>query len=152
MRLGEQARNTLRASNIDPDVFAKLHGDASADTWSGDACGCTDDRCIGYHHADHEACGCITAEIDSYWENIHAGEEGREVWAAHEHALTTGRPEDRMAADTRAAEWIATYHRSSTSYSLTETPRGITTRNRYNDHSWLVFDAVLGQATVEQLV
>jgi hypothetical protein len=37
------------------------------------------------------------------------------------------------------------------SYSLTETPRGITTTNRYNNHSWLVFDAATGKATVEQL-
>ena len=29
--------------------------------WFGDACGCPDDRCIGYHHDAGEDCGCIVA-------------------------------------------------------------------------------------------
>ena len=31
--------------------------------WRGDECGCTDDRCIGYHHDEHEECGCLPALI-----------------------------------------------------------------------------------------
>lgn len=27
--------------------------------WHGDACGCPDDRCIGYHHDEHEDCRCF---------------------------------------------------------------------------------------------
>lgn len=27
--------------------------------WHGDICGCPDDRCIGYHHDEHEQCGCL---------------------------------------------------------------------------------------------
>lgn len=27
--------------------------------WGGDACGCTDDRCIGYHHDEADECGCL---------------------------------------------------------------------------------------------
>lgn len=28
-------------------------------TWRGDKCGCTDDRCIGFHHDDREDCDCL---------------------------------------------------------------------------------------------
>lgn len=29
-------------------------------TWTGDTCGCPDDRCIGYHHdADVDECPCV---------------------------------------------------------------------------------------------
>jgi len=31
--------------------------------WLGDACGCTDDRCAGYHHDDSEDCGCLPVLI-----------------------------------------------------------------------------------------
>lgn len=35
--------------------------------WSGDACGCTDDRCKdGYHHDPHEECGCLRVLLDAY--------------------------------------------------------------------------------------
>jgi hypothetical protein len=29
--------------------------------WHGDACGCPDDRCIGFHHDADEGCGCLAA-------------------------------------------------------------------------------------------
>ncbi len=32
--------------------------------WYGDSCGCTDDRCIGYHHYDQHDCGCLPVLID----------------------------------------------------------------------------------------
>jgi hypothetical protein len=32
--------------------------------WHGDACGCHDDRCIGYHHDDTEDCGCFPVCLD----------------------------------------------------------------------------------------
>lgn len=27
--------------------------------WGGDACGCPDDHCIGYHHRELEQCSCF---------------------------------------------------------------------------------------------
>ena len=27
--------------------------------WGGDRCGCPDDRCRGFHHEEHEECGCL---------------------------------------------------------------------------------------------
>lgn len=32
--------------------------------WYGDACGCSDDRCIGYHHDANEDCGCLPVLIE----------------------------------------------------------------------------------------
>lgn len=35
--------------------------------WRGDRCGCTDDRCLGYHHdADGEGCGCLPVLLGQY--------------------------------------------------------------------------------------
>ena len=28
--------------------------------WRGDVCGCSDDRCVGYHHDEHDECYCLT--------------------------------------------------------------------------------------------
>lgn len=30
-----------------------------AGVWGGDRCGCTDDRCIGYHHDEDDECQCL---------------------------------------------------------------------------------------------
>lgn len=27
--------------------------------WYGDRCGCSDDRCIGYHHDEEDECYCL---------------------------------------------------------------------------------------------
>lgn len=35
--------------------------------WRGDACGCTDDRCIDFHHDANEECGCLPALLDQYY-------------------------------------------------------------------------------------
>ncbi|MDQ6524343.1 hypothetical protein RB608_12060 [Nocardioides sp. LHD-245] len=40
---------------------------SGSDTWRGDRCGCPDDRCIGYHHDEHEECGCLDPSIDAYY-------------------------------------------------------------------------------------
>lgn len=32
--------------------------------WRGDVCGCTDDRCIGYHHDEDEECTCVLVLIE----------------------------------------------------------------------------------------
>ncbi|MEU8226171.1 hypothetical protein [Kribbella sp. NPDC048915] len=36
-------------------------------TWTGDLCGCTDDRCAnGFHHMELTDCGCLPVLIDHY--------------------------------------------------------------------------------------
>lgn len=34
--------------------------------WLGDACGCPDDRCIGYHHLGPDDCGCLPVLLGRY--------------------------------------------------------------------------------------
>lgn len=34
--------------------------------WGGDACGCFDDRCIGYHHEGAAGCGCFETTLSEY--------------------------------------------------------------------------------------
>lgn len=62
--LNAAAKAALRDAGISQADWAR---DAWSDgKWHGDACGCTDDRCIGYHHYEHEECGCLPVLIDSY--------------------------------------------------------------------------------------
>jgi hypothetical protein len=112
--------------------------------WRGDECGCTDDQCAGYHHDQSEPCGCLPALIDDDWKTIHAGEEARDVWALHEHAVTTGLAKDRDTAQARLAEWIRTYKPGAIAFEFTD--RGITYRNKFNNETWLTWDAATGNA------
>jgi hypothetical protein len=41
--------------------------------WLGDACGCPDDRCTGYHHDENEECGCLKALLAEAHSNHSAG-------------------------------------------------------------------------------
>ena len=50
MKLNTDARDTLRAWEVSQAAWIRHHFGEDAKTWYGDACGCTDDRCIGYHH------------------------------------------------------------------------------------------------------
>ncbi|TDW91111.1 hypothetical protein [Kribbella sp. VKM Ac-2566] len=39
-------------------------------TWTGDLCGCTDDRCAnGFHHMGLTDCGCLPVLIEDYLSN-----------------------------------------------------------------------------------
>lgn len=119
--------------------------------WRGDECGCTDDRCIGHHHDENEECGCLPALIEEHRKQERASVAGRAVWAAHLRAADSGTTEDRAAADELAAAWISEYYTGAVSHSLTESPRGITYRNQWNDTTWLIFDAERSQVTAEAL-
>lgn len=72
MKLNEAAKATLRAAGISPADWARTsagqlpEGGAWGDEWTGDACGCPDDRCIGYHHYEDEECGCLPVLIEQY--------------------------------------------------------------------------------------
>ena len=43
--------------------------------WWGDRCGCTDDRCIGYHHEYEGNCGCLDVLAREYIERRRSGRE-----------------------------------------------------------------------------
>lgn len=58
-RLNAAAREQLRDAGVPLAAWARRH--FLEGTWHGDACGCPDDRCIGYHHDLDEECGCLLA-------------------------------------------------------------------------------------------
>lgn len=60
MKLTTEARDALRAAGVSQAAWARHHGYADG-RWFGDACGCPDDRCIGYHHDAQDECGCLPA-------------------------------------------------------------------------------------------
>lgn len=37
--------------------------------WRGDECGCTDDRCTGYHH-EGPVCGCLDVQLDQFHDDL----------------------------------------------------------------------------------
>ncbi|GAA1969368.1 hypothetical protein GCM10009817_06650 [Terrabacter lapilli] len=60
--LGRDALAALSSAGITPREWI---GEWSTDgTWSGDTCGCPDDRCIGHHHDARHACGCLPALLE----------------------------------------------------------------------------------------
>ena len=54
--LSQQARDDIQASGL--TIAAYIRDRWSDGKWHGDACGCSDDRCIGYHHDEGEECQC----------------------------------------------------------------------------------------------
>lgn len=60
MRLNKQARKLLRDAGIDEAEWARRNYFPDG-TWGGDACGCPNSRCIGYHREAFEDCGCLPA-------------------------------------------------------------------------------------------
>ncbi len=56
-RLNAAAKAVLQARGISHAEWARRN--FTDGRWHGDACGCTDDRCIGYHHDDPDDCGCL---------------------------------------------------------------------------------------------
>lgn len=55
--LNATAKATLRSYGISQAEWARRNFYNGG--WGGDACGCPDDRCIGYHHHDPDDCGCL---------------------------------------------------------------------------------------------
>lgn len=63
-KLNAEARDTLRAYEVSQAAWIRRHFGDDAKKWYGDACGCPDDRCIGYHHDETDDCGCLRALLD----------------------------------------------------------------------------------------
>ncbi|RJQ84749.1 helix-turn-helix domain-containing protein [Amycolatopsis panacis] len=63
MRLNHTARAQLEAAGITPAQWARRNHYTNG-RWGGDACGCPDDRCIGFHHDRPDNCGCLPALLD----------------------------------------------------------------------------------------
>lgn len=61
MKLNNEARDALRNAGVSQAEWIRRHFGADAKTWHGDACGCSDDRCIGFHHDAQDDCQCLPA-------------------------------------------------------------------------------------------
>ena len=57
-QLNGAAESALRDAGVTEADWARAQGWADG-RWRGDACGCPDDRCIGFHHHKGEDCGCL---------------------------------------------------------------------------------------------
>lgn len=76
-KLNATAKAELRAAAVSQADWARhwfplnaRPGDRSTEIgrpiWLGDACGCPDDRCIGYHHDGEDDCGCLPVVLEGY--------------------------------------------------------------------------------------
>lgn len=57
--LNEHALETLAAAGVSVPEWRRRND--MDETWTGDACGCPDDRCIGFHHDRPDDCRCLPA-------------------------------------------------------------------------------------------
>jgi hypothetical protein len=93
--------------------------------WRGDECGCTDDRCVGYHHDEHEECPCLPALL----EDLAQKREAYLVWEDYRAAVDAedGRGDlaATRAAHARAAAWIKRYFPRAQSFSLDALVNGV---------------------------
>ena len=65
MTLDADARALLAAHGLTVAAWAR-HCFPRSGRWRGDSCGCTDARCIGYHHDGYDPCPCLPALLDDY--------------------------------------------------------------------------------------
>lgn len=61
--LNRTARETLGWAGLTPRAWIEQHFPGLG-RWAGDECGCTDDRCAGYHHDDGEPCTCLATMLE----------------------------------------------------------------------------------------
>ena len=59
-RLNATAKAALKNYGVSQAEWARRNY-YSGGRWGGDACGCPDDRCTGYHHDGPDDCGCLPA-------------------------------------------------------------------------------------------
>lgn len=63
-KLNAQARQAIREAGLTLAEWARVNGSTDG-TWTGDQCGCPDDRCAnGFHHVRVDDCGCLPVLLD----------------------------------------------------------------------------------------
>lgn len=137
-QLSAVAREEFEAAGIGVGDFADARW-GSRD-WRGDVCGCTDDRCVGFHHEGDEDCGCRPVLIQEHLDALAAAEQAIELWARY--VVAQGEDIDAVRED--VADWVGRFHRGAPSWSLDELVDGrpgISITSRYNDQHHLVWAA-----------
>lgn len=92
--------------------------------WRGDECGCTDDRCIGYHHDEGEQCGCLPVLIEERAKVNEAYDIWQEYRAAVEANDGRGDQNAYEAAWTRAEAWVRRHYPRAVTFSLDAVVKG----------------------------
>jgi hypothetical protein len=65
-QLNETARAVLRRAGVTPAEWDRANW-GNGTTWTGDSCGCPDNRCAnGFHHMGADDCGCLPTLLDLY--------------------------------------------------------------------------------------
>lgn len=137
-RLSYAARETIKAAGRDVAGelgvsltiagYVREYGDIDG-RWAGDSCGCPDDRCIDYHHDEHEECGCLPACLEELLSAQRAARDAAPIWAAHRGG--------NAEALRWAQAWAETYHRGLFGVALDELDYrgrpGITALSPYNE-------------------
>lgn len=67
MKLSTEARATIRESGVTIAGYTRHH--FADGVWRGDACGCSDDRCIGHHHDERDDCRCLPVLLEMFAES-----------------------------------------------------------------------------------
>lgn len=63
-KLNAQARRAIREAGLTQAEWARMNGSTDG-TWSGDQCGCPDNRCAnGFHHIRVDDCECLSVRLD----------------------------------------------------------------------------------------
>lgn len=120
--------------------------------WRGDTCGCSDDRCIGYHHSANEECGCLDTQIQRWINDEDADRCAADVWFFYQYALLPGQfrddPDGAAAAlseaEAEAQAWVLEFHPHATSWTLHEEVNGrvgIAIATTYNPQLHLAWQA-----------
>lgn len=84
--------------------------------WRGDECGCTDDRCVGHHHDEHEECGCLPALIQERTKAREAYDIWQDYRAAVEANDGRGDQDAYDAARSRAEAWVRRHYPRALSF------------------------------------
>lgn len=136
-KLNPQARSTLADAGITVRDWIAYGGWLKEDTddagdrrwvpeteWRGDECGCTDDRCIDYHHDAGEECGCLPVLI----ENRAKDREAYDIWEVYRAAVEAndgrGDQDAYEAAWTRAETWVRRHYPRALTFSLDAVVKG----------------------------
>jgi hypothetical protein len=65
--LNATARSTLHDAGVSVALWVRANYGRPGDTWTGDQCGCPDDRCAnGFHHYGVDDCGCLPTLLELF--------------------------------------------------------------------------------------
>lgn len=83
--LDARAREAIKDSGLTIAAYTRYW--FPDEKWHGDACGCTDDRCKGFHHDFTDECGCLAVQINEVRDANHVPGSLHRLTPHHEHGV-----------------------------------------------------------------